>query len=124
MGIYFTGGERLQRGRGIGGILKAASKLFAPLASIAKRAVSSDVGKKVVNAVKNQAIESSINIAKDLADGGNIKNSLKNEFGNVKQKSKRKAFELGVEYLQNNKKRKIQKNKKNKNKKIKKDIFQ
>ena len=66
MGIYFDGGERLQRGRGIGGLLKLASKLFSPLARVAKKALQSNTGKKLANAVKEQAIESSINVASDL----------------------------------------------------------
>jgi LPS O-antigen subunit length determinant protein (WzzB/FepE family) len=100
MGLYFTGSERIQRGRGIGGILRIASKLFAPLASFTKKALSSKVGEKVVKAVKKQAIDSSINIAKDLAAGKNVKESLKGEFENVKQNSKRKALEMGSDYLE------------------------
>ena len=119
MGLYFTGSDRIQRGRGIGGLLKIASKLFAPLASFTKKALTSKVGEKVVKAVKKQAIDSSINIAKDLAAGKNVKESLKSEFENAKQNSKRKALEMGSHYLESQlkphsaKKKKIKKNKKN-----------
>merc|ERR1712055_85244 len=93
------GGERLQRGRGIGGILKLASKIFSPLKSLAQTAIKSDSGKQVVNALKKQAVASSINIANDIASGKNIKKSLKDELVEVKNKTKRKAFQLGSEYL-------------------------
>ena len=118
MGLYFAGSDRIQRGRGIGGLFKIASKLFAPLASFTKKALSSKVGEKVVKAVKKQAIDSSLNIAKDLAAGKNVKESLKSEFENAKQNSKRKALEMGSDYLESQLKphsvKKIKKIKKNK----------
>ena len=99
MGVIFTGGERLQRGRGIGGILKFAAKLFSPLKSLAATAIKSDSGKKIVKALKKQAVSSSINIANDVAAGRNIKESINDEVIKAKKKTKRKALELGSEYL-------------------------
>ena len=84
MGIYFDGGDRLQRGRGVGGLLKLASKLFSPLTRIAKKAIQSNTGKQITNAVKEQAIQSSINVASDIAKGRNIKDSIEDEFENAK----------------------------------------
>ena len=84
MAPYFHGGERLQRGRGIGGLLRIASSLFRPLGSVTAKALKSATGKKIINAVKNQAIDSSINVARDLVEGKNIKESLKDEFENAK----------------------------------------
>ena len=46
MGLHFVGGERIQRGRGVGGLLKLATKLFLPLAKIAQKALKSKTGKK------------------------------------------------------------------------------
>ena len=131
MGLYFDGGNRLQRGSGVGGWLKLASRLFSPLARVAKKALESNTGKKIVNAVKEQAIDSSINIATDIVKGRNLKDSIGDEFENAKSNSKRKALEIGVDYLKDNnnktKKRKIQlksKLKRKGNKRIKKgDIF-
>jgi hypothetical protein len=120
MGMYFAGTDRIQRGRGIGGLLKLASKLFTPLASFTKKALTSKVGEKVVKAVKKQAIDSSINIAKDLAAGKNVKESLKSEFENAKQNSKRKALETGSDYLESQLKSHSAKKKKNNKKKKKK----
>ena len=133
MGIYFNGAERLQRGRGIGGLLRGATKLFAPLISFVKKAATSNTGKKLVNAVKKQAINSSINIAKDVVAGKKIKESLTDEFEKAKHQSKRKAIDLGIEYLNTKKKpkqakreltEKLKKKKKKKKNKRKIDIFQ
>ena len=99
MGPFFPGGKRIQRGRGIGGWLGIASKLFKPLGSLAVRAVKSTAGKKIVNAVKNQAIDSSINVAKNIASGKCVKESLKDEFENVKDNTKRKVLTIGTDYL-------------------------
>ena len=112
MGVYFDGGGRLQRGSGVGGFLKLASRLFSPLARVAKKALESNTGRKLVKAVKEQAIDSSINIATDIAKGRNLKDSLEDEFENAKSNSKRKAIGIGLDYLKGNentrKKRKIQ----------------
>ena len=99
MGLYFVGGERIQKGRGIGGLLRFASKLFLPISRVAKKAIQSNTGKKIIDAVKEQAIDSSINLASDIVKGKDIKDSLKDEFENVKDKSKRKAAEIGLDYL-------------------------
>ena len=99
MGLYFVGGERMQKGKGIGGVLRFASKLFLPISRVAKKAIQSNTGKKLVDAVKEQAIDSSINIATDIAKGKNLKGSLSNELKNVKENAKRKAVEIGLDYL-------------------------
>ena len=99
MSFRFSGGDRVQRGRGIGGFMKIASRLFYPVVNIAKKALQSKTGRKIVDAVKEQAIDSSINIAKEIASGKNVKQSLKDEFKNVKKNTKRKALEIGVEHI-------------------------
>lgn len=99
MGLYFVGGERIQRGRGIGGLLRMASKLFFPVAKVVKKVLKSDTGRKIVNAVKDQAINSSLNIVNDLSEGKNIKESLSDEFKKAKQNSKRKAVEIGTDFV-------------------------
>ena len=114
MGLYFVGGERIQKGRGIGGLLRFASKLFLPISRVAKKAIQSNTGKKIVDAVKEQAIDSSINIASDIAKGKDLKGSFSNEFENVKDKTKRKAVEIGLDYL----KEKSAKNRKKQDEKL------
>lgn len=99
MGLYFVGGERIQKGKGIGGLLRFASKLFLPVSRVAKKAIQSNTGKKIIDAVKEQAVDSSINIASDIAKGKDIKDSLTNELENVKGNTKRKAVEIGLDYL-------------------------
>ena len=126
MGLHFVGGERIQRGRGVGGLLKLATKLFFPVAKIAQKALKSKTGQKIVNAVKDQAVNSSMNIANELIQGKSIKDSFSNELKTVKKKAKRKAVEIGVDLVNNqNKKikRKKKKKKKIKSKSFKRDIF-
>ena len=115
MGVHFNGFDRVQRGRGVGGLLKVAAKLFAPLGNIMKKAITSSTGKKVVDAVKTQAIDSSINLAKDIARGENVGESLQKELKNVKTSAKRKAIDIGTEYLKKkfNNNTEIKKKKKN-----------
>ena len=99
MGLNFLGGERIQRGRGIGGLLRVASKLFSPISKLAKKALRSDPGKRILNAVKEQAVDSSVNVVKGIANGENIKETLKDEFQNVKRNAKKKAVDIGVDFL-------------------------
>ena len=107
MSLRFKGGNLLQRGRGIGGLLRAASSLFKPLfksvGSTAIKVARSDAGKAIGKAVKEQAISSAKNIAVDTISGGNIKDSVRNEVKNV-----RKRFADQVENVLNApKKRKV-----------------
>lgn len=111
MGAFFRGGERIQRGKGIGGWLRLASKLFTPLKNVAQKVLSSKTGKKVISSVKEQAIDSSINLAKDLAAGKDLKSSINDEMENVKDNVKRKAVDIGIDFLKA-KKKKHQKTKK------------
>ena len=129
MGLYFLGGERIQRGKGIGGLLRIASKLFSPVSTLAKNVLKSDKGRQIINAVKNQAVDSSANIIKDIAEGKNIKDSFKDEFQNVKQNAKRKAVDVGIEILKGERTKRIKEPSKKLNKKKRKrsgkksDIF-
>ena len=129
MGLYFLGGERIQRGKGIGGLLRIASKLFSPVSTLAKNVLKSDKGRKIINAVKEQAVDSSANIIKDIAVGKDLKDSFKDEFQNVKQNAKRKAVDVGIEILKGERTKKIKEQRQKLNKKKRKrrgkksDIF-
>ena len=105
MGAFFRGGERIQKGKGIGGWLRLATKLFTPLKNVAQKVLSSKTGKKVISSVKDQAIDSSINLAKDLASGKDLKRSLTDEMENVKNNVKRKAVDIGIDFLKDKKKK-------------------
>lgn len=118
MSLRFKGGNLLQKGRGIGGLLRAASSLFKPLfktvGSTALKVARSDTGKAIGKALKEQAISSAQNIALDTMRGGNIKDSLNNEVSNV-----RKRVADNVENMLNSpKKRKVVPKSKTKKKKV------
>ena len=124
MGAFFKGGERIQKGRGIGGVLRIASNLFTPLKNIVQKALSSETGKKVISSVKEQAIDSSINLAKDLASGKDLKRSLTDEMENVKGNFKRKAIDVGIDLLKAKKNTQSKSGSKiNRRRKKQKDIF-
>ena len=69
MWLKSKGGNLLQKGRGIGGLLRAASSLFKPffktVGSTALKVARSNTGKAIGKALKEQAISSAKNIAID-----------------------------------------------------------
>lgn len=85
MSLRFRGGERLQRGRGIGGLLRLAKGLFSPLAKTIKGVVTSNTGKAIGKAVKNQLVESGANIASDVLMGNDVNESIQRELQNTRQ---------------------------------------
>ena len=118
MSLRFRGGERLQRGRGIGGLLRLAKGLFSPLARTIKRAVTSNTGKAIGKAVKNQLVESGANIASDVLMGNDVKESMQREVQNARQNAaigiqqiKRKNINKPVQQPPSKKKKKIKQSK-------------
>ena len=83
MSLRFKGGERLQRGRGIGGLLRLVKSVFSPLIKSAGKtvvkAVTSDSGKSFMNSLKDQAIDSGMKIATDALRGEDMEENLKLE---------------------------------------------
>ncbi len=79
MSLRFRGGERLQRGRGIGGLLRLVKSVFSPLVKTVAKAAKSNTGKALGNVLKEQAISSALNLTGDVIQGNNLKESLKNE---------------------------------------------
>ena len=79
MSLRFRGGERLQRGRGIGGLLLLVKSVFSPLVKTVAKAAKSNTGKALGNVLKEQAISSALNLTGDVIQGNNLKESLKNE---------------------------------------------
>ena len=57
MSLRFRGGERLQRGRGIGGLLRLLKSVFSPLVKSAGKtivkAATSDTGKAVLRNINS-----------------------------------------------------------------------
>ena len=107
--IRFNGGERYQRGRGIGGLLRLAKGLFKPAMETLGRVVKSSAGKAIGNAIKsntgraigralkNQAIDSAKNLATDVLSGNPLNEGFKREVYNIKNRAK-----LGIQQLDNN----------------------
>ena len=79
MSLRFRGGERLQRGRGIGGLLRLVKSVFSPLVKTVAKAAKSNTGKALGNVLKEQVISSALNLTGDVIQGNNLKESLKNE---------------------------------------------
>ena len=83
--LRFRGGERLQRGRGIGGLLRLAKGLLKPVVKSAKEAITSNTAKAIGKAVANQMVESGANIATDALMGNDVNESVQREVQNAKQ---------------------------------------
>ena len=83
MSIKFRGGERLQRGKGIGGILRVLGGIFKPLmksiGSTFVRAAKSSTGKAVGQALKEQALTSATHLTAEALRGNDLKQSLIDE---------------------------------------------
>ena len=88
MSLRFVGSEHLQRGRGIGGLLRLMKSVFSPVAkSVGKKVVSaikSSSGKKILNVLKDQAIDSSMTLASNALKGNDMNTSIQDELNNVK----------------------------------------
>ena len=97
MSIRFSGGERFQRGRGIGGLLRLAKGLFKPAIQTISKAVKSNTGKAIGRALKDQAISTGTNLLADIVAGNNLNEGINREVGNIRQNAA-----LGIQQLTNN----------------------
>ena len=118
MSIRFSGGERFQRGRGIGGLLRLAKGLFKPAIETIGRVVKSNTGKAVGRVLKKQAIETATNLAGDILSGNSLKEGVEREVNNIKDKTLLHIKKLGDD-KENNCRDKKRKNKKVENSKSK-----
>ena len=88
MSLRFRGGERLQRGRGIGGLLRLVKSVFAPLIRSAGKtivkAATSDTGKQLFSNIKDQAIETVVKLSADALRGEDMNESVHHEMQKVK----------------------------------------
>ena len=85
MTLKFTGGEYLQRGRGLGGLLRLAKSVFSPIVRTVAKAAKSNTGKSILNALKQQAIESSVNLATDALRGNDMSESFQGELDSIRE---------------------------------------
>ena len=129
MALRFRGGESLQRGRGIGGLLRLAKGLFTPILKKAGKAVisaaKSSTGRAAIDALKQQAVESGANLAADLIQGNDMKTSLQNEANIVRNKASDGLRMVGSQFSVKKRpaKRKAQPPKKKPKSKKRRDIF-
>ena len=94
MSIRFSGGERFQRGRGIGGIMRLAKSLFEPIITTVGKAVKSNTGKEIQNAIKEQVIESGTNLAVDALRGNNLRDGINREVNRFKERGAEGIYNL------------------------------
>ena len=91
MSLRFRGGDYIQRGRGIGGLLRMAKSFFMPLmktaGSTVLKAAKSNTGKMIGNAIKEQAISSGTQLLADVVRGNNLEESLHNEGQNIRKRA-------------------------------------
>ena len=105
MTLRFTGGEYLQRGRGLGGLLRLAKSVFSPIVRTVTKAAKSSTGKSILNALKQQAIESSMNLATDALRGNDMSESFQGELMSIRENAAN-----SIESLKKPRKRTKQKN--------------
>lgn len=88
MTINFRRREVQQRGKGIGGFFRAVSSVLKPiLKSIGGtviRAAKSNTGKAIGKAITEQALDSALNMTKDVLAGNSLKDSWEHESSNIK----------------------------------------
>ena len=80
----FKGGDLHQRGRGIGGFFRAIGSLFKPLMKSAGKtivkAATSKAGKAIGESLKEQAINSAVNMTADVLRGNDLQESVSREY--------------------------------------------
>ena len=89
MVLRFKGGPRLQRGRGIGGILRVLKSVFSPvvhsLGRTAIKAAKSSTGRLIGRKIKEQAIDSALNLTSNALKGNDLESSLQTEVQSAKE---------------------------------------
>ena len=89
MTIRFRGGERLQRGCGIVGLLRLVKSVLSPLVKSLKQTTlnvdRSNKGQKAIASIQEQALTSAANMTADVIRGKDLKESLQNEVSTVIQ---------------------------------------
>ena len=111
MSIKFRGGERIQKGKGIGGILRALGGIFKPLVktlgSTFVKAAKSSTGRAVGQALKEQAVTSLGNLTAEALRGNDLKKSLADEVVSVREN----GADMIDNLIENRRKRKSSSNK-------------
>ena len=91
MSIHFRGGELQQKGKGIGGFFRAFSSILKPFLKTVGRSVisaaKSNTGRAVGKAISEQALDSALNMTRDVLAGNSLKDSFENETSELKSKA-------------------------------------
>ena len=94
--MNYHSGDIYQRGSGLGSFF---SGLFKSVVPLAKSFLKSSTGQTL----KNVALSTASNVAKDIIEGRNVKESAKENLGDAKQKIKtliKKKFDLDPDEIQ------------------------
>ena len=83
MAITFRGGELVQKGKGLGGFFRGLIHLFKPtlkrLGQSAVKTITSDTAKNIARHLGTQALDSTLNLTKDMILGNDMKQSFQRE---------------------------------------------
>lgn len=82
-------GARYQRGRGIGSLFSGLIRGFAPIArmglNFGKRVITSDLAKSVAGQALDTGKKMALNLAADILDGRNVKESAQEQLNEAKK---------------------------------------
>lgn len=89
MSIQFRGGELQQKGKGIGGFFRGLVNFFKPMMKSVGNSVvkvaTSDTAKSIAKTLGEQALDSTMNMTKDVLHGNDLQDSFHREIDNFKR---------------------------------------
>ena len=91
MTVKFRGGDYQQKGKGLGGFFRSLVGLIKPVAKTVGKSVvkaaTSDTAKSIAKTLGEQALDSAINVTKDVLNGNDLKESVEREGTQMKRKA-------------------------------------
>ena len=89
MSIQFRGGELQQKGKRIGGFFGGLVNFFKPMMTSVGNSVikvaTSDTAKSIAKTLGEQALDSTMNMTKDVLHGNDLQDSFHREIDNFKR---------------------------------------
>ena len=111
MSIQFRGGELQQKGKGIGGFFRSLVNFFKPMMKSVGNSVvkvaTSDTAKSIAKTLGEQALDSTMNMTKDVLHGNDLQDSFHREIDNFKR--------TGVDIVDNLQSKRVRAGMKNQN---------
>ncbi len=111
MSIQFRGGELQQKGKGIGGFFHGLVNFFKPMMKSVGNSVvkvaTSDTAKSIAKTLGEQALDSTMNMTKDVLHGNDLQDSFHREIDNFKR--------TGVDIVDNLQSKRVRAGMKNQN---------